>query len=116
LTTGATGGQALVYGSRSSYETWSSRKSRKNSNRGEGLAGDYEVLELKMRGGLAGSLRRAHVEEQVWQESMKFRKKMGGGLAESPRRSLDDGNTIVLDRKEPFCGHACGGKGYWKDH
>jgi hypothetical protein len=45
---------------------------------------------------------------------MKFKKKMSGGLAESPRRSSDDGNTIVLDRKEPFCGHACGGKGYWE--
>jgi hypothetical protein len=76
-------------------ETWSSsRKSRKSSSRVVGLAGDHEVLELKMRGGLARSLRIAHVEEQVWQESMRFGKKMSGGVAESPRRSSDDGNTI----------------------
>jgi hypothetical protein len=38
---------------------------RKSSSRAVGLAGDHEVLKLKMRGGLAGSLRRAHVKEQV---------------------------------------------------
>jgi hypothetical protein len=37
----------------------------RSSSRAVGLAGDHEVLELKMRGGLAGSLRRAHVNEQV---------------------------------------------------
>jgi hypothetical protein len=48
-----------------------------------------------MRGGLAGSLRRAHVNEQVYQESMKFRKKMNGGRAESSQGVSKVHTTVI---------------------